>query len=1239
MKVSRLSLLSLSLVFCLAPILLAESPTGTITGTVTDSSGAVVPGAKVDVANTNTGISRSTTTNATGNFQFPLLSPGTYRMTVEFAGFKKYIRDGIVLNVGEKPDLQVTLEPGQLTQEIEVTAAAPLLETQTSDVGQVVNRREIENLPLNGRSIISLQLLSNGVAPVNGVNTAGYTWGSYINGGRQGSSEVLYDGVANTYAENNPGTKDLVRDPPLASVEEFKLITNSMSAEYGGTTGGLFSIVSRSGTNGFHGELFEFLRNSALNSTDWFTNANAGSKPPTKKNQFGGAIGGPIRRDKAFFFFHYEGGRDRALNNFGPVTVPLAGQRNGDFSDPRIYNPKDPTTWIYSPYSLTPPNLQLGPSYSSFAAVAGGGNVACAKAVPGSTDGTVRPPFPGNIIPPQCIDPVTLAAMQYFPLPTNNDVVNNFYKGGVSASTNDSWDARVDYSISDKQRMFFRLGRDASGNPSANFFGNIADPSYNPSQGHNYQAVYEHTYNFGPETLFTFRYGFSRVHPFSGVDPKLKDFKLSDLGFPKFISDYSAAQTPQYFPNFAISGYSPLGTVTWAAYRNAADAHTLEAVLTKLKGRHSLKMGYTGHMYRDNESQPGIPGGYFGFYGNQFTSGPEGGGFTNGGSALADFLIGGAGWGAFTVDIANDTQSWTHSGFIQDDMKVNSKLTLNMGLRYDLVLPRTERHNRMSFWNPTADFPVQLPAATVASVEKTLGQKLPNLEHMTGGLGFPGVGGASRGLYNINAANFGPRFGFAYRATPKWVIRSAFAVLYGPTYGQAAGNGASTQDGFAYTAGASTAFTNPVDGHAEPLYPVSNPLPFGLAGINGSKNGLLTLFGEGPGGAANKLFQPTPYMLNWNFGIERELPGNVLVQLSYVANHALRWASQQSENLNQLTPQQIQAAVAKYPIKDSNGNITNTSFDGSTIANPFFSLIGPGGPYQDPNSSYFYPLVSPQQLSNRYPQFPGGAGLVWPANGNSSYNSFQVRVEKRVSRGVTFLVNYTNSKLMDDGEGTWAWLGNHGHLQDPWNTKSERSLAANDVSQRLAMTFLYELPFGRGRRFLTNSNRIVDGVLGGWQTSNIFYFSKGVPVNWAESTSQYNRFLSGGRPNKVCNGLIGDYTPLESRLDHYFDTSCFQNPAPFTLGTAPRTDPHIRWPASNNWDFALLKDFRIGEKATIQLRGEFFNATNTPQFGFQGGNCCSATNGTNFSDQTNFGRVVHEVNGPREIQVGLRVLF
>ena len=924
-----------------------------------------MPGAKVEVINTSPGITRAPTTDRAGNFQFPLLNPGAYKLTAEFTGFSKSVQDGIVLNVAEKPDIQIVLRPGAVTQVVEVMGAAPLLETNTSDVGQMVTRREVEDLPLNGRDVISLQLLANGVAPVNGVNNSDYVWGSYINGGRQGSSEVLYDGVSNTFAENNPGTWDLARTPPLASIEEFKLITNSMSAEYGGTTGGLFSMVSRSGANIFHGEVFEFLRNSGLNSVDFFTNREGGGKEPTKKNQFGFAVGGPIRRDKTFFFYHYEGNRERYLSNYGPVTIPTALQRVGNFSE--TYDPNDQSTWIYSPFATTAPYdvlAQQDSRYNSYPDK--GGNTACAAVVPGSGDGTTRPPFPNNVIPPECLDPVSLAVAQYYPQPTNNKLVDHFFGPGSGKSSSNSWDIRIDHNISDKQRLFARFGHDGSSSPGTNFFGNIADPTYNPYTSHVYQTVVEHTYNFSPTTLLTTRAGFTRHVENGGVDPALKDFRLTDLGFPQNISDYAAAQNPQYFPNFLISGYSAIGTVSWAAYHIRAETYTWENVLTKLRGRHSLKIGYSMYMYRDDEGQPGIPAGYYGFYGDQYTCGPDGdpSGNCGGGSALAEMLIGGVGWGATTYDIDNATQSWTHSAFIQDDIKVNSKLTLNLGLRYDVVLPRTERYNRHSFWNANAEFPVQLDPSAVATLEAQLGQSLPNLEHLTGGLGFPGTAGVGRRLYKADTNNFGPRFGFAYRVFPNTVLRGAFAVMYGPSYKNAAGNGATTQDGFAYAGwpGMNSPFYAD-DGHQEPIDLVHNPFPYGLHTPSGSTAGLLTLFGEGPGGAAIRV-QPDPYMLNWNFGVEHELPGNVLVQASYVANHSLRWGSTYSIGENQLTPGQITAAVAKYG---------DSGFDSAAYNNPFFGLIGPGGQYEDPNSPYFFPLVSAQQLTIATHNFPPGS--------------------------------------------------------------------------------------------------------------------------------------------------------------------------------------------------------------------------------------------------------------------------
>jgi hypothetical protein len=403
---------------------------------------------------------------------------------------------------------------------------------------------------------------------------------------------------------------------------------------------------------------------------------------------------------------------------------------------------------------------------------------------------------------------------------------------------------------------------------------------------------------------------------------------------------------------------------------------------------------------------------------------------------------------------------------------------------------------------------------------------------------------------------------------------------------------------------------------------ISNPFPYGLGPLTGSSRGLLTLLGTGFAGPAI-YNQPDPYMENWNFGVERQMPGNILVQAAYVGSHSLKWAPGENINQNQLSPGQISAALARY----------GQAFDSPQFANPFLDLIGPGGPYQDPNSPYFFPLVSAQLLTSRYPQFPS-ANLASPPWGNSIYHAFQLRVEKRTSHGLSLLVSYTASKLIDNGEGNFSGnpfifiSGNHGTWQDFTNLKGERSLAANDIPQRLAMYLVYDLPFGRGKRFLPNVNRVAEAFLGGWRVNNIFYFSRGVPVVWTESNGDYNRFLAGGRPDKICNEVKSG--PVESRLNEYFDTSCFQTPAPFGVGSAARTDPHIRWPGARDWDFSLTKDVRFRERYALQVRAEFFNFTNTPQFGGPGGN---------FSDKYTFGIITTQANDPREVQFGLRIVF
>jgi hypothetical protein len=295
--------------------------------------------------------------------------------------------------------------------------------------------------------------------------------------------------------------------------------------------------------------------------------------------------------------------------------------------------------------------------------------------------------------------------------------------------------------------------------------------------------------------------------------------------------------------------------------------------------------------------------------------------------------------------------------------------------------------------------------------------------------------------------------------------------------------------------------------------------------------------------------------------------------------------------------------------------------------NPLFDVVGPGGQYANPNSPYFYPLVSAYNLTANYPQF-NAPYINLPLMGNSLYNALQLRIEKRAASGLSFLVAYTASKLMSNGEGAWRWNGTHGAIQDFRNLANERSLDANDIPQRLTAYYIYQLPFGRGRRFGANLHPILNGILGGWQNQSMFTIQSGVPVVWGGSQTNYNRFLPSQRPDKICDGRLSG--SVKGRMDQYFDTSCFAEPAPFSIGTAPRTDPHIRWPGMKSWDFSMFKEFQFSEKYKLQVRSEFFNFTNTPIFGAPG---------SDFSDTSHFGRVTWTNNGPREIQFALRLLF
>ena len=1147
-RVAALTVLSLGAVS-------GQVVTASLEGTVSDPTGASVPGASVKVRNSSTNVETRVSTGPDGRYYVASLQPGgPYVITVEAAGFKTVERGGITLEVNQSAQVNLTLEVGATSETVQVTGAAPLLETTSAAMGQVVDNRSIVNLPLNQRNAYSLVYLVPGVT--------GSTNGQYnsqnisINGGRPGSTDILVDGIPSSPPLVNP-IQGFAVFPSVESVEEFKVQTNSYSAEFGRSGSGIINLIYKSGTDSFHGSAFEFLRNSDLDSNNFFANRNGKSIPNFKRSQFGGSLGGPVElpklyhgKDKTFFFVAYEGLRQGSADTL-TASVPTALQRTGDFA--QTVNAAGKPVVIYDPTTTA-----------------------------SSGTGYVRQPFPGNVIPASRINAVAAGIMKYYPLPNAagvaNGGLNNYFASGTTVVNSNTLDAKVDENINDRNRFFVRYSRRDQNQPVTPLFPAedlVAQGGYTQPQTSN-SAAFDYTFTATPTFLMEFRYGFSRT--LLAFTPVSEGFNPTSLGFPSYI----AANADQLlFPGIAPAGYRTLGNGAQGDYRHASFAsHLVSLNNTKVLSNHVLKFGFEGRLMLVNDLESGASTGNYNFS-NAITQGPNPNvASAIAGNSIASLLLG-VGSGQMTIDSKNAaTESKYYAGYFQDDWKATKRLTLNLGLRYDVDIPRTERYNRMETFNPFAASP--LAAET-------------GIAGLQGGLVYPGVDGNSRLQFQPQWTDFAPRLGFAYQATENTVLRGGYGIFYGPSYRQA---GATLGNyGFSST----TSYVGSPNGLTPSLY-LTNPFPNGLNPIVGSTLGLLTGIGtsfETPLMGDNNV----PYNENWDFEVQRQLPGNTLVDVSYVGSHGvhLNQSGENDYNLNQLTP----AAMA-----------LGTQLEKS-VANPFYGIIQTG-PLAGKTVPQSYLLAPFPQFTGVYASFLTG--------GYSDYNSIQVKVEKRFSQGLSLLVSFTGQKLIDD----YAIISNVGRnagIQNIYDGAAERAVSPNDISRTLVVSGVYALPFGHGQRFGSSWNRAEDLILGGWQVNGIATYQTGFPLVLTTQNTSGSGSLTM-RPNN--NGHSALLTgPVESRLNKYFNTSVFSQPAPFTFGNTGRTLPDVRTPGMENIDFSLFKNFQVTEKLQAELRAEAFNLLNQVVFG--------APNSVLTSGQ--FGVISNQANTPRELQFALKLLF
>jgi hypothetical protein len=1147
--------------FPVLPLLIcatAFAQTGRITGRVTDQAAAVIPGVQITVTETSTNSTRVVETNQDGYYAAPSLLPGHYSVTFEKQGFRAVSQSGLTLQVDQDLRLDVSLQIGAVSEKVQVVAEAPMLETETHSSGAVVQERQVVGLPLLGRDAYALGGLVPGVRTARGMNDLPVdiisTSSISINGAQATANEFLLDGAPNTAASANQP----IVYPTADAVQEFKVETSNYSSEFGRSAGGVFNVVTKSGTNQLHFTLWEFLRNNDLNANNFFANQAGQKIPPLKFNQFGGVLGGPVvipkvynGRNRTFFFVATELVRYIQGVTY-TATVPNPTMLTGNFVGD-VNGSGQPLT-IYNPFTT-----RSSPSGSGF----------------------VRDPFAGNVIPASLINPVALNMLKYFPAPnaagTGPTHQNNYVSTDSNNIQKNTWSARLDHNFTDDTRFFVRYSYDDSPYARASPYGfqNLGSPGFGAQDFTRYNAVTEVNHVFSPSLISTLRGSFSRLKNLRG--PISLGYDITQLGFPPGLSQQVGA--PAAFPVINITGYGVSSSVPNSAWTSALGEtglirmgmtnYAIQGSITKTLRAHTFKAGGEFRIIQFNTLQTNDDSNNFAFTG-AFTQGPNPAQSTaTAGDALASFLLGTPASGAVTPSPAVALETKYYAGFLQDDWKVTSTLTLNLGVRYEYETPRSDRYNQLTNFNYTAVPPLTTPGL-----------------NLMGTLAFPGVNGLSRYQGNSDFNNFGPRAGFSWHPLSKTVFRGGAGMFYGNSWGIGGAPTAFGVSGFS----AATSVVSSLDG-VTPVTTLSNPYPTGLNQATGSSAGGATLLGQSV--TFYDRNNVTPYTIQYNFDVQRELPYALLLDVGYVGTHNLKLPANQT--LNQLPD----SALAL-------GDGLRTQ-----VTNPFYGQIAVG--------ALASKTISRAQLLVPYPQFTGvtSAQTNWAA---SRYNALQVKLERRFSNNFTFLASYTWSKMMDQSTGSFSGetLGG-GAIQDWNNLNAEWSPSQLDQTHRLIANTVVELPFFR------KQEGILGHILGGWELGILGSFYSGSPLGITSAVN--GTFSQGGgqRPNWTgVNPGIDNPTPA-----HWFDTSLFSTPVAYAFGTAPRTFNGARSDWTRQVDLSLHKNTHLTEKLTLQIRADAFNISNTVVF--------SPPN-TSFGSNA-FGTVSSQANQPRVLQLALKLMF
>jgi len=1080
-----------------------QTTTATVTGTVRDPDGLAVGGASVTLTSSDIGVSRTLKTNETGLYAFPLLPAATYGLQVEIPGFKTYKQGGIVLDAGQNVTLNVSLVIGDETQTVQVTADVPLLNSENANISSDISARQIQELPLNYRSVISLAMLNSSVQ--NNAEYLHLSAGGMTGTADQDISFLNFGGTffdtASYLLDGSWDTRDdwggVIYVPSVDTVQEFKIQTNAFTAQYGFSAGNVVNIVTKSGANNFHGDAYTFYRNSRLDAVQDFL-----TRTSYDRKQFGGTFGGPIRKDKTYFFVSYEGLR-QALASGRIETVPTAAERTGIFSLGAAMAGK-------TDYEGRP--IYSGEVYNPFSTR----TVTCGQTDPvtglavnqGCTAGAtyyIRDGFgataangwnPTNVIPASLLDRVAtkIATGNYWPMPTGTLQGGNIQETGTAPQTGNEYSIRVDHNFSDSTRAYVRWSQKFQQKTNLPAFYGNSDPGgpglVNPNNRWSTSIGFNHI--FTPSFVVSASLGVNR-HVEGGLTQGWS-FTSSTLGLPSFIDSIA----PE-FPQFTESNYANLGATGGNNNYTTPQTQTTTAVdFTKQHHQHSLSFGFMDVWLKHN-------GGHYGTTNLAFsnaaygTGGPDPQRVTSGtGNGFGSFLLGvGTGTTAFTAFPAQTKHmlGW----YFQDSWKITPNLTLNPGLRYEIQTPYTERYNAIEHFDLNATNPI---SSAVSANSFPAGSPVATIGRIPGALVY--ATSSNRGLYQTNWKNLAPRLGFAYQALTTLVIRGGYGVFFEPNIYQGSNNNGYSQtttwlanfDGVtpASTLGGNSNATcllalPPIPANYGPCPPAFRT---GQVPPTGNTQGRLTNVGLGSGGV--NPIRHSPYVQQWMFGLQIGLSKNNLLDISYIGNRGLHnlYGSLAADNF---TAAQLAANGAAW------------SAAGATVLNPFYSQINGATGYRIPGSipgtvtpsscGLDQPTIKLAQLFRPYPEYCGVSNNM-PAVGSSNYNALQFTYRHRWNSGLDVNASYTYSKFLSNGEGQSASFyasGSYGlgatNFQDVYNMAAEKSVDASDIRHSLVTHYNYELPFGAKKKFGAGWNGPVNAVLGGWSVSGILTAKSG----------------------------------------------------------------------------------------------------------------------------------------------------